>query len=35
MAAIFGGLEEDVYDRQYSDMYLMRRLASYMSSPGA
>jgi ATP-binding cassette, subfamily B, bacterial len=29
MAAIFGGLQEDTYDRQYSDMYLLRRIASY------
>lgn len=27
--AIFGGLEQDNYDRQYSDGYLMRRLAAY------
>ncbi len=26
---IFGGLEEDRYDRQYSDRYLFRRLGSY------
>jgi len=29
MAAIFGGLEEDSYDRQYSDGYLFKRIASY------
>ena len=27
--AIFGGLEQDTYDRQYSDGYLIRRLAVY------
>ncbi|MBN1679088.1 MAG: ABC transporter ATP-binding protein [Anaerolineae bacterium] len=26
---IFGGLEQDQYDRQYSDAYLFRRLGSY------
>ena len=31
MAAIFSGLEEDTYDRQYGDMYLMRRIASYIA----
>ncbi len=29
MAAIFGGLQEDTYDRQYTDVYLARRLGSY------
>ncbi len=32
MAAIFGGLHEDNYDRQYSDAYLLKRIASYFSS---
>ena len=31
MAAIFGGLGEDTYDRQYSDGYLMRRIGSYVA----
>ena len=31
MAAIFGGLQADRYDRQYSDVYLFRRIGSYMS----
>lgn len=31
MAAIFGGLEEDNYDRQYTDNYLIHRLASYFA----
>jgi len=30
MAAIFGGLEGDKYDRQYSDRALFRRIGSYM-----
>lgn len=30
MAAIFGGLQGDRYDRQYSDAYLFRRIASYL-----
>lgn len=29
MAAIFGGLEQDTYDRQYSDSYLFRRIGNY------
>jgi ATP-binding cassette subfamily B protein len=29
MAAIFGGLEQDTYDRQYGDTYLFKRLATY------
>ncbi len=29
MAAIFGGLQSDKYDRQYSDAYLFRRIARY------
>ncbi len=31
MAAILGGLQEDNYDRQYSDMYLLRRIWDYFS----
>lgn len=31
MAAIFGGLEQDTYDRQYDDGYLLRRIISYFS----
>ena len=31
MAAIFGGLQADRYDRQYSDAYLFRRIGGYMS----
>jgi ATP-binding cassette, subfamily B, bacterial len=31
MAAIFGGLQEDNYDRQYGDRYLLRRIASYFA----
>jgi ATP-binding cassette, subfamily B, bacterial len=35
MAAIFGGLEEDSYDRQYGDDYLFKRIASYFGQyPG-
>ena len=30
MAAVFGGLQGDNYDRQYSDAYLFRRIARYM-----
>ena len=30
MAALFGGLQGDKYDRQYSDAYLFRRIAMYM-----
>ncbi len=30
MAALFGGLQGDKYDRQYSDAYLFRRIARYM-----
>ena len=30
MAAIFGGLQSDQYDRHYSDAYLFRRIAEYM-----
>ncbi|MBZ0306403.1 MAG: hypothetical protein K8I82_10080, partial [Anaerolineae bacterium] len=26
---MFGGLDQDRYDRQYSDFYLFKRLASY------
>lgn len=32
MVAIFGGLQEDNYDRQYSDMYLLRRIGQYFAS---
>lgn len=31
MAAIFGGLQEDNYDRQYTDGYLMKRIISYFA----
>lgn len=31
MAAIFGGLQADRYDRQYSDAYLFRRIGGYLS----
>ncbi|TVR18581.1 MAG: ABC transporter ATP-binding protein [Anaerolineaceae bacterium] len=31
MAAIFGGLDQDAYDRQYTDGYLMRRIISYFA----
>lgn len=31
MAAIFGGLQADRYDRQYSDAYLFKRIGGYMS----
>ena len=31
MAAIFGGLQADRYDRQYSDAYLFKRIGDYMS----
>jgi ATP-binding cassette, subfamily B, bacterial len=31
MAGVFGGLEEDTYDRQYSDGYLMGRITDYMA----
>lgn len=30
MAALFGGLQGDKYDRQYSDVYLFQRIARYM-----
>ena len=30
MAALFGGLQGDKYDRQYSDAYLFQRIARYM-----
>ena len=31
MAAVFGGLQGDKYDRQYSDAFLFRRIARYAS----
>jgi ATP-binding cassette, subfamily B, bacterial len=31
MAAIMGGLQEDTYDRQYGDKYLLRRLVNYFA----
>ncbi len=31
MAAVFGGLQGDRYDRQYSDAHLFRRIAQYVS----
>ncbi|MDE2949700.1 MAG: ABC transporter ATP-binding protein [Chloroflexota bacterium] len=31
MAAVFGGLQGDSYDRQYSDVYLFKRIGSYMA----
>ena len=30
MAAVFGGLQGDRYDRQYSDAYLFKRIAHYL-----
>ncbi|HRF94444.1 MAG TPA: hypothetical protein PLZ51_04580, partial [Aggregatilineales bacterium] len=29
MVAIFGGLDKDNYDRQYSDTYLLKRIIQY------
>ncbi len=31
MAAVFGGLQGDNYDRQYSDAYLFKRIGDYLS----
>ena len=31
MAAVFGGLQGDKYDRQYSDTYLFRRIGDYIA----
>ena len=31
MAAVFGGLQGDSYDRQYSDVYLFKRIGSYLA----
>ncbi|PJF21720.1 MAG: hypothetical protein CUN56_09625 [Phototrophicales bacterium] len=31
MAAVFGGLQADNYDRQYSDRYLLRRIITYFA----
>lgn len=30
MAAVFGGLQSDKYDRQYSDFYLFKRIGDYI-----
>ena len=30
MAAVFGGLQSDKYDRQYSDFHLLKRIAAYV-----
>ena len=30
MAAVFGGLQSDKYDRQYSDLRLLKRIAAYV-----
>lgn len=32
MAAIFGGLQADQYDRQYTDGYLFKRIGDYLSN---
>ncbi len=32
MAAIFGGLQADNYDRQYSDSYLFKRIGDYLKA---
>jgi len=32
MAAIFGGLQADNYDRQYSDSYLFKRIGDYLKT---
>ncbi|MDE2854362.1 MAG: ABC transporter ATP-binding protein [Chloroflexota bacterium] len=32
MAAVFGGLQSDAYDRQYGDAYLFRRIADYLAA---
>ena len=31
MAAVFGGLQGDSYDRQYTDVYLFKRIGDYLS----
>jgi len=31
MAAVFGGLQGDSYDRQYTDVYLFKRIGQYLS----
>ena len=31
MSAMFSGLQQDTYDRQYSDAYLLRRVGSYFA----
>lgn len=30
MAAVFGGLQSDKYDRQYSDLHLLKRITAYV-----
>ena len=30
MAAVFGGLQSDKYDRQYSDLHLLKRISAYV-----
>ena len=32
MAAVFGGLQSDAYDRQYGDAYLFRRIGNYLAA---
>ena len=32
MAAVFGGLHSDTYDRQYGDTYLFKRIGNYLSA---
>ncbi len=32
MAAVFGGLQSDAYDRQYGDAYLFRRIGRYLAA---
>lgn len=32
MAAVFGGLQSDAYDRQYGDGYLFRRIGNYLAA---
>ena len=31
MAAVFGGLQGDKYDREYGDFYLFRRIGEYLA----
>ena len=32
MAAVFGGLQSDAYDRQYGDAYLFKRIGNYLAA---